>query len=97
MKQYTVGQSIQLSATFKDAAGALFDPVAVKAWVRLPDQSVVDLSADIDRQGQGVYFLIFTPTMNGLHAYRFEGDGETDSSNESNFFAQTVFPELETP
>ena len=96
MNQYTVGQSIQLSVTFKDAAGVPFDPQEVKAWIRLPDLDVVELTEFVERTNTGVYIAVYTPLQNGLYEYRFEGDGVTDSAGETNFYAQTVFPDLES-
>lgn len=93
MNQYTVGQSVQLKGTFKDVSGNPFDPAQVKLWVRLPDGTVSDLSSSITKVSIGIYTNIFTPALNGLYEYHWEGDGVTDAANECSFTAQTFFPD----
>lgn len=92
MNQYIAGTNIEMDATFRDANGALFDPSVVTAELRLPDGTVVDLSAEVIRRSIGDYYAPYAPTQNGLHVFRFAGAGLINVAGESNFFCQTQFP-----
>jgi hypothetical protein len=89
MKQYIVETEVSLSAMFKDASGNLVDPTDVTGEIILPDQTVVALAPV--RMSLGVYRALFTPTLNGLHQYKFQGTGVVVAAVEGRFTAQTSF------
>lgn len=89
MNQYTVGTNIVLTATFRDATGALADPTAVTATIMLPNGTKAIVAAT--KTAVGIYTANYTPTVNGLHGYRFEGAGAVVAAAEGAFLAQTTF------
>lgn len=91
MNTYTVGTEVEIDATFKDIEGTLVDPTNVAASIRLPDGTVM-VNLVVTRVSLGVYRTLFTPSENGLHAYRFAGTGFVEAASEGSFMAQTTFP-----
>jgi hypothetical protein len=80
---------------FKDVAGVLTDPTAVKlkwraaggpttTWVYLTDSQVV-------KDSVGVYHADIPVTMAGLHYFRLEGTGAVVAAEESTFSVGTYF------
>lgn len=92
-EQFTAGNALGLYVDFFDADEAPADPTSVALEVRLPDESISDLTADIQRLSTGQYLCVFTPTLNGLHQYRWAGEGAVIAAIEGNFTAQTSFPD----
>ena len=90
---YIVGTQLELRVNFTDQDGDPADPNTVTAVIRLPAQTEEVLTPDITHPGIGDYRVLFTPTMNGLYEYRFDGDGAVTAAGEKYFTAQTVFPE----
>lgn len=87
---YIVGTAISLQGVFQDVDGTPVDPTGVTGKVRLPDGTTQNLT--VTKKAIGIYTAPFTPTLNGLHEYRFAGTGTFVAAGESNFLAQTVFP-----
>lgn len=86
-----VGTKVELQASFRNSLGELADPDAVGATIRLPDDSIVDLSASILNPSVGVYTVAYTIEQNGLHQYRFAGTGSIEVAGEGQFLGQTEF------
>lgn len=93
MSQYIAGTEVILEGNFTDGDGDPADPTAVSVTIRLPDQTVEDLSDDIVHLSLGHYRVLYTPVQNGLYEYRFAGEGAIIVGGEKYFTAQTVFPE----
>ena len=91
MNQYIVGTLVTMTVTFRDANGSLVDPTTVTAEIRLPDQTVVDLTSGIAHPSTGVYSANYLTSQNGLHQYRFNGAGTVKAAQEGAFTAQTSF------
>lgn len=89
MNQYIAGTNIVLTVNFKSAAGVLTDPTTVTAEVRLPDGTIAALT--VAKTAVGIYTANYTPLVNGLFAYRFEGAGALVAAAEGAFVAQTTF------
>lgn len=93
MNQYICGQEVNLAVVFSFSVDTQpVDPAAVSAEVLLPDGTTTDLTPDIVHSGVGQYSVLFVPTLNGLHQYRFSGAGGINAAAEGAFLAQTVFP-----
>lgn len=93
MNQYICGQEVNLAVLFSFSVNAQpFDPAAVSAEILLPDGTVEDLTPDLVHNGAGQYSVLFIPSLNGLHQYRFSGAGGINAAAEGAFMAQTVFP-----
>jgi hypothetical protein len=89
LAQYTVGTTIQITATFTDDDGVKVDPTEVTAELRTPAGVLEDLT--VVRDSTGEYHADYTPALNGLHQYRFIGTGAVAAANEGSFMAQTTF------
>lgn len=92
MKQYIIGTPVEIEANFINVeTGQPADPITVTAEIRLPDLMIADLTSSVNRVGVGDYRILFSPTQNGLHQYRVEGDGNLFAANEGAFKAQSTF------
>ena len=90
MEQVLCGTTLELSATFIDELGNLTNPDTVTAEIRLPDGTEADLT--VTNPSQGVYVTQYTPLMNGLYQYRFNGTlGPISGGVENEFYGQTQF------
>lgn len=94
-EQFIAGTALGLYVDFFNADAELEDPTDIALEMRLPDESVVDLTDDIQRLTIGQYLCVYTPTLNGLHQYRWAGTGAVVAADEGNFLAQTSFPDEE--
>ena len=91
MIQYTVGSVVELRAAFTDQNGTPKDPSTLAAYVLQPDGTQVDLTSAIVHENLGDFYAPFTPTMNGLHEWRFTGAGDIAAAGEGAFMAQLNF------
>lgn len=88
---YEVGSLVEVTATFRDDAGALADPTAVVAEYKRPDGTIVVAAATHD--SLGVYHIDVPLTESGNWAARFNGTGAIVAAAESKFIANaTAFP-----
>lgn len=92
LAQYTVGTLVELAVLFKDEDGQPADPTAVTGEIIPPPGTGDPEALNVVRRGVGDYYALYTPTLNGLHLYRFAGTGDVEAASESAFTAQTMFP-----
>lgn len=96
MSDPNVGDVVRVTTTpgFTNAAGVLTDPTTVTlrwrpsggaetAWVYLTNAAVV-------RDSVGVYHADITPTVAGLHYFRWEGTGAVTAAEEGTFNVETI-------
>jgi hypothetical protein len=87
---YYLGTQVTLDGAFLDLNGNPIDPTTVLIYVRAPDGSSAQLTAQ--RVGPGVWNAPYTPVMNGLHLYRVIGSGSVNVSQENSFMVTSDFP-----
>lgn len=92
METYFCGETVELLASFTDENGDPRNPDSVTCTVLLPDGTTE--TPTVTNTDVGAYSAMFTPTLNGLHQYRFTGEADPlESAVESAFMAQTDFME----
>jgi hypothetical protein len=79
---YVTGTLVRLSAVFQQA-GANVDPGLVVAQLKDPSGTLTALTTL--RDGVGLYHADFTPSLAGVHYYRFTGSQGVTVANESAF------------
>lgn len=97
MNQYIAGSVVELRVLFKDLDGNLVDPTEVVGEVRAPDGSVIDITAQIQRESLGTYTAPYTPELSGLYIYRFVAEGSVIAAGEGRFNSTTYFEPLPSP
>lgn len=81
---YTVGQVIELTATFQNN-GVNTDPAAVTCIIRAPytlTETTYTVGSGIAKTGTGVYTLNITPSSGGVWAYRWVGTSPVQTAIE---------------
>jgi hypothetical protein len=79
---YLPGTLVRMSATFEVGTTAT-DPGTVAASLKDPSGALTVLTAV--RDGVGLYHADFTPTLPGVHYYRFTGVQGLTAAGESAF------------
>jgi len=75
---YTTGQEVLLNATFTNASGTFIDPTVIVCRVRDPLGVVTLPSVAQAGSGTGFWYAQYTPLIEGLFYYRWEGDKITN-------------------
>lgn len=70
---YDIGDTVRLTGTFTDSAGAVADPTTVTVTVTNPAGVVTNPAATKD--SVGVYHVDVAPTVSGTWRYAFSGTG----------------------
>lgn len=74
MAAYNRGQSVKLSVSFTDAAGAAANPTTVTCKVEEPDGTETTYTTPaITNPSTGTFQLIVVPDQSGMHTYRWAG------------------------
>ena len=71
--KYTKGTLVRMQASFSVVGGSASDPTTVAASVKDPTGALS--SPQVVRDGIGAYHADFTPSLPGVHYYRFTGTG----------------------
>ena len=91
---YDIGDLVRLSATFTNTAGAVTDPTATTCSIRVPSGTVTThtygVSADLVRDSTGLFHLDYSPTVEGIHNYRFVGTGACQTAEEKPFYIRPL-------
>lgn len=76
-KQFTLGDAVRFKATFRDSAGALFDPTTTSGKVYDAANAVVTTFASLTKLATGVYAADWQTAVgvNPTGAYSFEATG----------------------
>jgi uncharacterized protein YfaS (alpha-2-macroglobulin family) len=82
---YDIGDEVELTGTFKDAAGALASPSSVVCRVKKPDGTLLNPNPVVTSPSTGVFKAIVDPDAAGEWWYRFEGTGGTKAAGEGVF------------
>jgi hypothetical protein len=88
---YDIGDTVRLTATFKNTAGANTDPTAVACTWKSPDGTVTSYTyagATITRSEAGIYYVDIAPTVSGNHWYDFTGTGTVAATVEDCIFVR---------
>jgi len=89
---YTIGQQVQLTATFTNTAGAAADPTTITLKYRVPATGVVTTKTyGVDaliRSSTGVYYFNLTLNVAGEWWYRWEGAGAIIATDEERILVE---------
>lgn len=90
MAAYDKGQSVKLSTSFTDAAGAAANPTTVTCTVREPDGTETEYTSittpAVTNPTTGTYQLVIVADQSGMWAYRWVGTtGSTVAVDEQQF------------
>ncbi|MGE0719796.1 MAG: hypothetical protein AB7P02_30410 [Alphaproteobacteria bacterium] len=81
---YTLGAVVHLEVTFRNTvSGALVDPTDVVLEIKPPTGS--NETPTPTNASTGVYSHDYSPTLEGLYAYRWEGTGANADAVEGHF------------
>jgi hypothetical protein len=88
---YNIGDAVILTATFKDATGALADPTQVHIRVKGPSGQIDELIPENTDRGawRATYSLIGKPQ--GEYHYRWAGTGAVQVAKEGVFYVSAAF------
>ena len=76
MNQYTADTLIRMTVSFVTAVTNTYaDPTTVTMKIKLPDDSIVDLSGSVVKTSVGNYYTDYVPLTVGLHMYEWIGAG----------------------
>lgn len=89
--QYIVGTQLKLTGTFTNENGVDINPDRVGCSVIDPNGVRTVLDGLVVNESVGVFSVLYTPKINGLHMYRFESTGLVEAASENSFTAQTSF------
>ena len=88
MNSYTLGSMIRLTATFK-VSGTNTDPTAITFKVRVPAGTITTYvygtDAALVKSATGVYYVDYTPSDEGIYAWRMAGTGTCVAAEEQQF------------
>lgn len=88
MNAYVIGALVRLTATFA-VAGVNTDPTVVTFKIRVPSGTVTTYVYGVDAQlvksATGVYYVDYTTTAAGDHAWRMAGTGAAIGAAEQLF------------
>ena len=100
MGRYVLGEPVELSAEFRDAAGVLTNPSNVVFFVQrpfTPSGTVYDYdqatSPAVTNPSTGRYELVLTALelpVAGVYRYRVEGDSPAAGVQEGDFSVRTI-------
>jgi hypothetical protein len=77
---YQVGDSVRLTCTFTDLAGAVADPTAITCTVLNPAR--LRFAASVTRSATGIYYADVTLDSAGDWRYRWTGTGAIVAADE---------------
>lgn len=88
MNSYDIGDLVQVTATFKNAAGAPTDPTTVACEVRDPAGNTT--TPPTSKASTGVYTanVDLTAAKAGVWWYRFVGTGACQAAEEASFYVE---------
>jgi hypothetical protein len=89
MNTYDIASLVQLTGTFKNAAGTLTDPSAVTCTVRDPAGAVTTPAASRASAGVWTATVDLTGATPGVWNYRFSGTGTVQAAEEGSFYVET--------
>lgn len=91
MNAFTVGAQVRLQATFK-VADVSTDPTAITFKIRAPSGNVTTYVHGVDAQlvksATGIYYVDWTTSAEGVHAWRMAGTGVAVAAEESSFLVK---------
>ena len=72
---FDIGETVKISASIRNEAGALYDPSSVTIDIKAPDKSVVVSAANMATESTGLYKYEYTVPMEsagiiGTYKYR---------------------------
>jgi len=88
MAIYDIGDTVRLTGTFTNTAGAATDPTAIVMTLKLPDNTLITKTyalAELTKSATGVYYYDYLITKAGDHYYRFAGTGAVATAGEQYF------------
>lgn len=85
---FDIGTLVQLTGTFKNAAGALTDPTAVTCTVQDPAGAVTTPAANRASAGVWTANVDLTSAVAGTWWFRFAGTGAVQATEEGWFYVE---------
>lgn len=75
MNKYTTGTLVRLPATLTTIDGVLVNPTTLTCKIKLPDNTISDLTTSIVHEGTGKYYVDYTPLVIGVFNVEWIGTG----------------------
>ena len=89
---FDIGDVARLTVVFKNLAGSVVDPTAVKVYIKLPTDAFLEytylVGAEVIKDSVGTYHMDYPITMDGMHYYKWTGTGAVYAAEESQFFVK---------
>jgi hypothetical protein len=87
MALHNIGDNVRLKGTLADASAVNVDPSTVTVKVKQPDDTITThtYAATVSKQATGIYYVDFTPTLEGIHYVRFSSTGTGQAAGEISF------------
>jgi hypothetical protein len=82
---YTTNTMVRIAANFNTIGGILIDPSSFTMKIRLPDNTITDLSASVVRDSIGSYYVDYIPITIGNFTYEWIGTGNMQISKLGQF------------
>lgn len=82
---YTTNTLVRIAATFNTIGGVLIDPSSFTMKIRLPDNTIIDLSASVVHDSIGSYHVDYIPLIIGNFTYEWIGTGNMQISKLGQF------------
>jgi len=94
MEQYFTGQTLRLTATFRDDAGDPTDPTTITFNLRIDEEDIEEYvygeDVELVKSGTGVYYIDVSLAASGKYVYQFIGTGTIEQAIEDVFQVLTA-------
>lgn len=92
--QYTIGATVKMTATFKNASSVNTDPTTVTCIVKTPagvETTYTYALTTVDKDATGIYSKTITTAENGTYQYYFKGTGTVADAGRGFFLVMDEF------
>ncbi len=93
MQRYKQGQTVRITATFRNFSDALTNPSQVNFFIQTEADDVWTETAGVAADSTGVYHLdVDTTDQSGIYDWRVMGTGTTPAANQGQFYVIPGLP-----
>lgn len=92
--QYTIGATIKMTATFRNASAAVTDPTTVTCIIKTPagvETTYTWALSTVTKDSTGVFSKTITVDENGTYQYYFKGTGTVADAARGHFLVVDEF------